>query len=285
MRYIWIAFIFIITACGKDPIIIGGNTPPPDSTIETAIVDNYINKLYISMLGREPSNSEFSNAKNILSEAVNMESREQLIDIVHSNEDYYNNSFENFRSDYLNGVDTVEIREQYIEVYADLIEYETNPFFLEVYQIKYQKLIELYNLGVDLKYKKINIVEAHKRCVDNQIYDDINMGTENYVVSMFQNFLHRYPTLAELNNATSMVDGEQANCFGVNGDSKSNFNDIFFNHYGYFEGVVIDTYIKLLLRHPNSEEVSFYTVNFMSDLSYENLQKSLLASDEFLGLK
>ena len=25
-------------------------------------------------------------------------------------------------------------------------------------------------------------------------------------------FLHRYPTLAELNNATSMVDGEQANC-------------------------------------------------------------------------
>ena len=232
MRYIWIAFIFIITACGKDPIIIGGNTPPPDSTIETAIVDNYINKIYISMLGREPSNSEFSNAKNILSEAVSMQSREQLIDIVHSNEEYYNNFFDNCRSDYLNGVDTVEIREQYIEVYADLIENETNPFFLEEYQNKYQKLIELYNLGSDLKNGNINTVEAHKRCVNNQIYDDINMGTENYVISMFQNFLYRYPTLAELNNATIMVDGEQANCFGVNGDSKSNFNDIFFNHYG-----------------------------------------------------
>ena len=47
------------------------------------------------------------------------------------------------------------------------------------------------------------------------------MGTENYVVSMFQNFLHRYPTLAEL-KTQHMVDGEQANCFGVNGDSKSN---------------------------------------------------------------
>ena len=57
-----------------------------------------------------------------------MESREQLIDIVHSNEDYYNNLL-TFQNDYLNGVDTVEIREQYIEVYADLIEYETNPLF------------------------------------------------------------------------------------------------------------------------------------------------------------
>ena len=146
-------------------------------------------------------------------------------------------------------------------------------------------MIELYNLGSDLKNGNINTVEAHKRCVNNQIYDDINMGTENYVISMFQNFLYRYPTLAELNNATIMVDGEQTTCFGVNGDSKSNFNDIFFNHYGYYEGVIIDTYIKLLLRQPNSEEVSSYTINFMSDLSYKNLQKSLLSSDEFLGLE
>ena len=285
MRYIWIAFLLIIGACGKNPIIIDGNTPPPDSTIETAIVDNYINKLYISMLGREPSNSEFSTAKNILSEAVSMESREQLIDIVQSNEDYYDNLFDIYRSDYLNGVDTVELREQYIEVYADLIENETDPIILDVYQLRYQNLLELYNLGDYLKNGIINTVEAHKKCVNNLVYDDINMGTENYIISMFQNFLHRYPTLAELNNATIMVDGEQANCFGVNGDSKSNFNDIFFNHYGYFEGVIIDTYIKLLLRHPNSEEVSFYTIKFMSDLSFKNLQKSLLASDEFLGVE
>ena len=285
MRYIWIAFLLIIAACAKDPIIIDGNIPQPDSTIETAIVDNYINKLYISMLGREPSNSEFSHAKNILSKTVSIENREQLIDIVHNNEEYFYNLFDNYRSDFLNGVDTVDIREQYIEVYADLIEYETNPFFLEEYQKKYQKLIELYNLGVDLKNGNINTVEAHKRCVNNQVYNDINMGTENYVISIFQNFLHRYPTLDELNNATIMVDGEQANCFGINGDSKSDFNDIFFNHYGYFEGVIIDTYIKLLLRHPNSEEVSFYTIKYMSDLSFKNLQKSLLASDEFLGIE
>ena len=285
MRYIWIAFLLIIGACGKNPIIIDGNTPPPDSTIETAIVDNYINKLYISMLGREPSNSEFSNAKNILSEAVSMESREQLIDIVQSNEDYYDNLFDIYRSDYLNGVDTAELRELYIEVYADLIENETDPIILDLYHLRYQNLLELYNLGDYLKNGIINTVEAHKKCVNNLVYDDINMGTENYIISMFQNFLHRYPTLAELNNATIMVDGEQANCFGVNGDSKSNFNDIFFNHYGYFEGVIIDTYIKLLLRHPNSEEVSFYTINFMSDLSFKNLQKSLLASDEFLGVE
>lgn len=285
MRYIWISLILIICACGKDPIIIDGNTPPPDSTIEIAITDNYINKLYISMLGREPSEVEFNSAKALLAEDVTIENRNALIDIVHSNEKYYDNLFDIYRNDYLNGGDTVELREEYIEPYADLIENETNPIILEIYQEEYQELIALYNLGEDLKNGSINTVQAHNRCVNNLVYDDINMGTENYVVSMFQNFLHRYPTIDELELASTMVDGEQSSCFGENGDSKADFNSIFFSHYGYFEGVVIDAYRKLLFRDPTSSEASSLTVSFMSDYNYKELQKHLLASDEFLGIE
>ena len=169
MRYIWIAFLLIIAACGKNPIIIDGNTPPPDITVETAIVDNYINKLYISMLGRELATPNFPMQKNILSEVVSMKSREQLIDIVHSNEDYYDNLFGIYRSDYLNGIDTVDLREQYIEVYANLIEYETDPIILEVYQLRYQNLLELYNLGDYLKNGIINTMEAHKICQQSSL--------------------------------------------------------------------------------------------------------------------
>lgn len=285
MRYIWVLLILIICACGKDPIIIDGNTPPPDSTVETAIVDNYINKLYISMLGREPSTTEFNNAKLILGEEVTTESRSEFIDIVHNNEGYYDNLFDIYRSDYLNGGDTVELREQYIEVYADLIENETNPLVLEVYQEDYQELVDLYNLGKDLKNGSINTTEAHIRCVNNLAYDDLNMGTENYVVSLFQNFTHRYPTDEELENASMMVDDEQSSCFGENGDSKADFNTIFFNHYGYYEGVVIDAYRKLLFRDPTSAEATYLTVSFMSDYDYKELQKHLLSSDEFLGIE
>lgn len=285
MRYIWITLILIVSACGKDPIIIDGNTPPPDGTVETAIVDNYINKLYISMLGREPSTTEFDNAKLTLGEDVTAESRNELVDIVHNNEVYYDNLFDIYRNDYLNGGDTVDLRTEFIELYEGLIEDETDPLILEIYQEDYQELVDLYNLGEDLKNGSINTIEAHIRCVNNLVYDDLNMGTENYVISLFQNFTHRYPTDEELKNASIMVDGEQASCFGENGDSKADFNAIFFNHYGYHEGVVIDTYRKLLFRDPTSAESSSLTISFMSNYNYKELQKHLLTSDEFLGIE
>ena len=59
--------------------------------------------------------------------------------------------------------------------------------------------------------------------VSPEIYDEINMGTENFVVSIFQNFFHRYPTAAELYSASNMVDGNQSTIFNTNGSSKKDF--------------------------------------------------------------
>ena len=127
----WIFLFLLLTACTKDPVLIEGNLAPPDPTIETAVLENYINKLYISMLGREPSSSEFDSAKNILGDQATSQSRNQLIDVVHNNEEYYDNLFDIYRNDYLNGSDTTDLREQYIEVYSTLIENETNSFLLK----------------------------------------------------------------------------------------------------------------------------------------------------------
>ena len=281
----WIFLFLLLTACTKDPVLIEGNLAPPDPTIETAVLENYINKLYISMLGREPSSSEFDSAKNILGDQATSQSRNQLIDVVHNNEEYYDNLFDIYRNDYLNGSDTTDIREQYIEVYATLIENETNSFLLEIYEQEHERLLNLYKVGEELKNGKINTIQAQKRCVDNLVYDDINMGTENYVISVFQHFLHRYPTQDELARATLMVDGDQANCFGENGDSKSDFNTLFFDHYGYYEGVVIVAYLKLLFREPTSAEASALSIQFRNNQDYKSLQKELLSSDEFLGIQ
>jgi hypothetical protein len=286
MRYIWIGIIFVLFSCGKeDPIVIDGNTPPPDSTIETVILENYVNKLYISMLGREPNAFELHDGLIVLGEEASESDRLTLVEQVQSNAEYYGNLFDTFRQDYLNGGDTTDIREQYIEVYAILIATESNPIILEIYEQDYQELVDLYNVSADLNNGSINVVEAHVRCVNNAAYDEINMGTENYVVSMFQNFLHRYPTLSELKNSSIMVEGEQAICFGVNGDSKNDFNNIFFEHDGYFEGQVITVYNKLLFRAPNSEEATFLANSYKLNKSYKDLQLALLVSNEFMGIE
>lgn len=286
MRILYLAIgLLFLFSCGKDDAtVIDGNTPPPDGTIESVIIENYINKLYISMLGREASNTELNDAFATLGENAPVEHRAILVDAVQSNTEYYNNLFNIFRQDYLEGIDTMEIHYAYIDLYEELIETENNPLVLEVYEIGLVKLNSLYNTGAELTNTSIDAVEAHHRCVDNAVYDDINMGTENYVVSMFQNFLHRYPTVAELKTASVMVDNEQSNCFGINGDSKDDFNTLFFNHDGYFEGQVVSVYNSLLFRSPNPEEASNLATSYKLNKDYRALQKVLLIGDEFMGI-
>lgn len=65
--------LFTLGSCqnDNDTILVEGNIAPPDPTIERVLVEGYVNKLYISLLGREPSTIEFNQALNLLGELVN----------------------------------------------------------------------------------------------------------------------------------------------------------------------------------------------------------------------
>ncbi|MGC6490575.1 MAG: hypothetical protein ACON5E_04775 [Flavobacteriales bacterium] len=273
-------------ACAKDqPILVGDNVAPPDQTIDRVVKENYINKLYISLLGREPNSTEFDEANTLLGSEVSLQSREQVIDIIQGNEEYYINLYRVFRQDYLNGVDTTQIRDDYIILFENLLENESNPFVIEEFEKILDRLYLLSRSADDLISGQANVVEIHQRCVNNELYDEINMGSFNYVVSIFQNFLHRYPTQSELENGIIMVDGEQSICFEQNGDSKNNFNALFFEYDGYYEGQIVSVYNKLLFRDPNTIEISELIQLFKADKDYQKLQKRILTTDEFLGIE
>jgi hypothetical protein len=287
MRHLYLIFFgLLLLSCGKDdPIIIDGNTPPPDYTIEEVSINTYINKLYISMLGREANEGEFLSAKTLLGTTVDMDDREALVSEVQEKEEYPHHLFKLFCEDYLQAIDTMQIREEFIELYKNLVLGADNIIEEEILQESLDRLNELYVVGHLLADNSIDAIEAQRRCAHNVIYDEINMGTENYVVSIYQNFLHRYPSDAELEAATLMVDGEQSNCFGSNGDSKAEFNTAFFAHDGYYEGQVISVFNKLLFRSPDSEEASFYAAQYKNHRDYAKLQRALLVSDEFIGIE
>jgi hypothetical protein len=52
----------LATGCKKNGIIIDDNMAPPDSTVSTLLVENYVTKCYISLVGREPSEQEETTA-------------------------------------------------------------------------------------------------------------------------------------------------------------------------------------------------------------------------------
>jgi hypothetical protein len=237
------------------------------------------------MLGREPNTDEFNSARDLLGDGVTQESREILVENVQAKEEYYDNMFNIIRQDLINGVDTNQIREDYIDGFEEALENSDDPFEIQEIEEGLVKLYLLYNSTDDLKANTATITEIQGRCVNNFIYDEINMGSFNYVVSIYQNFLHRYPTEYEIENGVKMLDDEQAVCFGGNGNSKSDFNTLFFNHDGYYEGQVINIYNRILFRNPSSSESYELTTLFKSNKDYKELQKRILITDEYLGIE
>jgi len=280
-------FIFsflIITSCTKvEDVIVGGNTNPPDLTIENITIDNYINKLYISAIGREPTETEFDSHFEVLRNSnLSQESREIVITEILNKEEYYNNLFKLESANILTGIDTADIN-QNIHVLNVLLSNSQGLDSMYFYD-NLQRMLKLQEVLPGLSSGAISNIEMHKRMTNNSFYDEINMGTENFVVSIFQNFIQRYPSFSELESGKTMVDGGNTNLFLVPGNGKEDFINIFFSSEEYFTGQTNILFNQYLFRNPNSEESVNYSLDYMETEDYKILQKRILSTNEFIGL-
>lgn len=278
-------FSIVLFACKKDnEIIIADNTAPPDGTIPNVVKENYVNKAYISVLGRKPSSSELASGIGILNQNnLSVSDRNQLLDDIFLKPGYNQRQYDISLSTYLNNLDTSQIS-QMIYVFGILL---TDPQYASQWaeiQIEKTKLEQLKASVADLNTGTLDIIGLHKRCVRNYFYDQLNMGTENFVVSMFQHFLFRYPTDDELSQSSTMVDGFESIVFLQTGTTKDEFITIFFGSNNYFEGQVRDLFLKYLFREPTSVEMSSKAMVYKNSLNYKALQKEILSMDEYVGL-
>lgn len=285
------AFLFplLLFSCKKDKeienieVITSGNAAPPDRTIPNVIKENYANKAYISILGRKPTAAELSQAKSILDKNnLSPSNRNEMLDVILSKPGYAQRLYDLSLTDLLNNLDTAQIT-QFIDVFTVLLTDTSYSSAWTQIQEEKTKLENLKSASVALETGTINFMGLQRRCVNNYFYDQLNMGTENFVVSMFQHFLYRYPTEQELAQGKLMVDGFEGILFFKSGKSKENFLDIFFSSDGYFEGQVRDLYSKYMFREPNSSESSSKAIGYKNSSDYKALQKEILATDEYVN--
>src|SRR6188768_4189422 len=101
------SFASIFISCSDEEVIIPENTPPPDQTIENVTISDYVNRVYVSVLGREADNNEKSSGfNNLRQNNLSMESRMQFLDQVFSESEYFSHLYEYARIDLLNNIDT-----------------------------------------------------------------------------------------------------------------------------------------------------------------------------------
>ena len=118
---------------------------------------------------------------------------------------------------------------------------------------------------------------------DNVFYDNINMGSLNFVLACFENYFLRPASTSETTNGEAMVDGESKIILLRNGNSKDDFIQIVTESDEFYEGLVIENYRSYLSRNPNTLESYQATLLFQNSGNLKEMQKIILKTDEYAG--
>ncbi|NVK05747.1 MAG: hypothetical protein HWD92_13050 [Flavobacteriia bacterium] len=280
--------VFILIAvtfsCERDVInIVDGNQPPPDSTVSYQQRDRYIERVYITVLGRKPDSAEHANARLVIDQDPwDQTVRYNWLQTTMQSRDVSVKRWDDVRSELLEGVDTtaVGILIQSLETILMGSPAEQRPAI----RAEIDKLERILFATDSLHQGVYSVRDLHLHAVNNAIYDDINMGAENFVVSVFDHFLYRYPTQFELDAAKRMVEGFQDVLFLQNGSTKDDFLGIFFTSDAYAEGQIRYVYLNYLFREPTTTELQTEKARYQIDYDFKALQSRILTSDEYFTI-
>jgi hypothetical protein len=277
--------ILLISGCNKSEIeVVPNNEAPDDLTIPAVTIENYVNRTYILTLGREPSDADFTTAVNLLTNAnLDSASRRTFLNSVFNSSDYRSHVYDENRFALLSNVDTADFS-NWIYLFGLPLLDTAHTLLWPYYQYEIDRLTELRNSYSEFTSGTIDIDELQRRMCNNFLYDQINMGSANFVIATFQNLINRNPTSAEQTAGTSMVEGNNAILFLQSGNSKDDYLDIFTTSPSYFEGQVIFMYLKYLNRLPNTLEMAEGTDLYITTSDFTEVQKDILSTNEFIGL-
>jgi len=286
----------VIDSCKKDAEIIPDNNAPYYNGIPTVVVKNYINRLFIDLIGREPLDTEMSVELAVLKTAdLSMSSRDLLINKLQSNTNfiqgdssykyaYYIRFYELSKARMLEGASDFQINEFITilksSVNADSINGDNLNMEIGKKQIKH--LNEILEIPVSYLLDSIKINDVYSRLLYNTVYDQINMNTFNFLMASFNDLFFRFPTQSEFDKGYNMIEFDKPEIlFGVSGQNKGDYISLLVSSREFSEGMIKWLYQTLLAREPSTTEVYTHINTFAQDLDVQKIQRLILRTDEY----
>jgi hypothetical protein len=291
----------IVVSCKKDKeIVVPENDAPYYSGVPKVVLENYINRLFIDLIGREALDSEMEAEENYLrSNNLSISSREQLIiklqtDTTHIVGDssyryaYYNRFFELCKARVLEAASNDVINERAGETMYEAILDSINGDSLNFKLAKQHanNLLKIIACEKDYRTDSIQIKDIFARMLNNGIYDQINMNTFNFLNASFNDLFFRYPTNNEFNAGYTMVEYNTPDIlFGKSASNKGEYIQILVNSEEFYEGIIRWLYKNLLAREPSTQETYDLMQTFFNDHNVQKIQRKIMKSDEYANFK
>ncbi|MBI1286693.1 MAG: hypothetical protein GC178_03860 [Flavobacteriales bacterium] len=293
---LFFALAAMFFGCSKDPELVPDNNAPYYAEVSDLLIENYINRVFIDQIGREPLDAEMNSNRETLKAAdLSFEAREAMILKLQSNTDfiegdisykhaYYNRLYEQCKARFIEAASNAEIHAVMGPIAGGILPDSLNGNWEGVYDRHEQvaKLQAILDSESDYFNGDIEIKDMCAAMINNAVYDEINMNTFNFVNASFDNLFFRYPTQAEFYAGFNMIEYNQpATILGKPGQNKNEYVDILVNSREFYEGLIVWSYKVLLARDPSTAETNDLMVDLFVDHDLQKVQRAIMVTDEY----
>lgn len=163
-----------------------------------------------------------------------------------------------FRQDYLQGSSEESL-------YTSLIDFDQVRLFQEgeskeFGQKEYNRIKQVVDSERHYIEGKIDLIDVQLNFLDNYVFDELNMGCDNFVNAAFMYLLGRRPTKNELNEGLQMCYGQEGNIFFISGNSRRDLLEILSQNPTYFEYQAAFLAVHLYGRLASEEYISSHSL-------------------------
>lgn len=273
-----------------------GNDPLATGNVPTVKIENYVNRLFIDLLGRVPTQVEMAaEVADLKANKVSLEYRLKLIEKLQSDDTYVEGDSSYKKAYYQRIYDMVKAR--LCEGFADgeftrfaglaqfslkvaRLEGDSVAVFAALEQIaRNNRVVESND---QYRFGQITLNEMFARMLDNNVYDNINMNTFNFVNASFDDLFYRFPTQNEFNIAYSIIEtNKPGSLFGGFASNKREYCLLLTSTGEFYEGLIKWAYISLMGREPTTSEIYALYDDFLKDGNFQVLQQKILVTDEY----
>jgi len=286
-----VILLCMVVSCNKENVFTD-NPIPPNNTISTLTVEQYVNRCFVDLLGRGATSDELDEFVEALeSDNFSVNSRKSFISSLQSTEgfkqQYLNKVYVDMKARYLDALNEDEIQQE-----ADFWLYQAlqaqilgDALAYNILMLERNKIMGIVNMALYWENSSIDYATCAKTMMFNSLYDDLNMGTFNFIYASFDQNFYRYPTEEEYNQlyATIEYDGPGI-FFQQNVSNKSEMLDVLIESTEFKEGLVRWFYRSYLIREPEAQELTEGIAYWTTQNDFNGFIQNILSDDEYAGI-